>query len=164
MSLSFRKHTSMRKLQWLVFAMVILLRPANAQSADTKIAILHGTELLDQCSRQSPTADGTWNPTLADVERLEALLPSALAKAPQARDLDALRVLSEWTRQYAGLLRGGKRYLYGSFFNVGANSDLLFPEWRIKPLIVCDGGSSVFGIELDVEQRTISHLSFNGHG
>ena len=143
-----------------VFVIFLAMQPANAQIDRSKIAILQGTELLHQCSRKSPPpAEGTWSPTLSDVQKFEALLPSMLIE--RGARLDAEGVLGQSARQYAGIIRDGRRYLYGSFFP--ADTVRAAPEWRTKALKICDGGPRVFGIEIDIESRTISHIAFNGH-
>lgn len=143
-----------------VFVLFLAMQAASAQIDRAKIIILQGAELLHQCSRETPpSADGTWNPTLSDVQKLEALLPSMLVE--RGSRLDAERVLDQSARQYAGFIRNGRRYLYGSFFP--ADLTRAAPEWRTKAIAVCDGGPSVFGLEMDFENGTISHLSFNGH-
>lgn len=135
-----------------------------ARSAEPTRAILAGSAasaLLKQCSRAVPQpGEATWPPTAADIGRMEALLPVALAKAPQGRELDAARVLSSWRRQYVGIVRKGKRYIYGNFFPQQDPQEHL--GWRTRPIIVCDGGPVFFGAEMDVAAQRLSHLAFNG--
>ena len=97
---------------------------------------------------------------MADVGRLEKALPAALARAPQARELNIPRVLQGWRRQYVGIVRGGKRFLYGNFFPVHDASEQ--PTWRSRPVIVCDGGPVFFGVEMEMATGRITHLAFNG--
>lgn len=150
----------MNKLWRSVFVILAAAQPANAQAGEAMIAIVQGTEMLKQCSRQSPLSiDGTWAPTLADVQRLERLLPSALAGKHGSR-FDAARVLSGSARQYTGFKRDGKQYLYGSFFP--ANTVRALPEWHTRALVICDGGPSVFGVEMELGSERITHISFNG--
>jgi hypothetical protein len=136
----------------------------GVRSAEPARAILPGSAanaLLKQCSRAVPQrGEGTWQPTAADIDRMEALLPAALAKAPQARELDAARMLNSWRRQYVGIVRNGKRFLYGNFFPRNDPQEHL--DWRSRPIIVCDGGPAFFGAELDVAARRLTHLAFNG--
>ena len=91
---------------------------------------------------------------------MEALLPSALAAAPAGRGVDFSNLRPAWQRQYAGLVRNGSRFIYGSFFPADAQNELA--GWRERPMIVCDGGPQFFGAEYDVEAGRISHLAFNG--
>ena len=135
-----------------------------AEKAVTDRVILPGAavrDLLNQCSRSAPQAgEGTWQPAEADIDRLEALLPAALAAAPQAQGEDFSQLLTRWRRQYVGMVRGGRRYVYGNFLAGGPDEDP--PQWRTQAAIVCDGGPPFFGVELDVEAGRITHLAFNG--
>lgn len=147
----------MRALCRSVFLVLAATQPTNAQIDEAKIAIVEGTTLLHQGSRQSPLpADGTWSPKLADVQRLEALLPYILTEN-RGPEFDTERVLSQSVRQYAGFIRNGKQYLYANFLPANAP-----PDWRTKALVICDGGAMIFGVEMDVDRGKISHISFNG--
>lgn len=104
------------------------------------------TAMLDQCSRSVPQAgEDSWQPAPADIERLEALLPSALASSPAlaARSTDFSQLLTRWGRQYVGIVRDGRRFVYGNFFPVRGDRP---PQVDAQPLIVCDGGPAFFGV------------------
>jgi hypothetical protein len=121
-------------------------------------------EMLEQCSRDVPApGEAHWTPNAEDIARLEAALPAALAGARLSAD--ARRVLAGapagWHRQYLGLVRGGRRFLYGNFL-VNDGDDDIEALWRVRPLTVCDGGAGFFGAEYDVAASTFSHLAFNG--
>src|SRR4051794_10702505 len=69
--------------------------------------------LLKQCSRNAPVmGERAWQPTDADVDALEGALPGALATLPQAREVAFSALLERWQRQYAGIIRAGRRYIY----------------------------------------------------
>ena len=126
-------------------------------------AILPGaavSEILDQCSRDSPAAgEATWRPEWQDVLRLEAALPAAVTASPERRDLIVGQLPTGWKRQYVGILRNGERFIYGNFYPVRSGIE----EGRIaEPLIICDGGPAYFGVEYDLKAGRISHLAFNG--
>jgi hypothetical protein len=117
--------------------------------------------LLKQCSRAVPArGQSSWQPSLADISRLEKALPATLAKAPQARELNIPRVLQSWRRQYVGIVRGGKRFLYANFFPVNDPGE--HPGWRSRPVVVCDGGPAFFGAEMEIGTGRMTHLAFNG--
>jgi hypothetical protein len=117
--------------------------------------------LFQQCSRGVPTpGDGEWRPTEADLDAFEAELPKALAKQPEATDADSGNPLASWRKQYVGIVRGKQRFIYGNFFP--ASMAVEFDDWRLQPVMVCDGGPSFFGAEFDVSARRITHLQFNG--
>lgn len=102
-------------------------------------------------------------PQAADIARLEAKLPGAFDVA--ALNAYAYKELQGapkgWIRQYVGIVRGGKRFIYGNFVP-GRSS--FSAGWRGQPVNICDGGPALFGVEYDVEMDAISHLAFNGIG
>lgn len=91
---------------------------------------------------------------------MEAILPGALAAEQRARAMSFSDLLNKWQRQYVGIVRGGKRYVYGNYFPVSDINERV--EWRLKPMIVCDGGARFFGAEFDVAAGRMTRLDFNG--
>jgi hypothetical protein len=146
-----------------MLAIVLLLALAPPQDDDIVIfAPDKVAEMLRQCSRATPKAgESGWTPSLADVAKLEAKLPAALRL--MRPDPFARKELAElpkgWLRQYVGIVRGGKRYIYGNFApdTAGHRS-----YWHSGPVNICDGGPTNFGAEYDVEKDAIDHVAFNG--
>jgi len=139
---------------------------ASAQDVRGDAAILPGEMaegLLRQCSRDAPPmGETTWQPTWNEVERFEAALPGALAANPESPDLVDFHPTGEWVRQYVGLVRDGRRFIYGNFaprFRAGSGIPRMDPS---RPMMICDGGPVFFGAEYDVEARRVTHLAFNG--
>ena len=137
---------------------------AAAAALPDEAAILpqqSATGLLNQCSRGTPDADeGTWPPSPDDIAALERALPTALAA--QGRP-ELAQAPQGWKRQYVGIVRSGRRYIYGNFFPEDVTQASGDPErWRREPVIVCDGGPSFFGIEYDVDSGRFTHFGFNG--
>jgi hypothetical protein len=97
---------------------------------------------------------------MRDIDILEARLPQALARA------GTLPVLKHaprgWARQYVGIVRGGRRYLYGNFFPEDVSHEP-GTAWLRTALQVCDGGPAFFGVEFDVAAGHFTHVAFNGH-
>ncbi len=119
-----------------------------------------GAALLKQCSRGVPAAGSAlWTPTPVDIVRLETALPTALHRERKLQDDPGVNGLSGWRRQYVGIVRKGRHYLYGNFFPAGTGGA---DEWRLQPIIVCDGGARFFGVEMDAKTGKITHLAFNG--
>jgi hypothetical protein len=136
--------------------------------------------LLHQCSRSAPApGEASWQPEAADIAALEAALPAALAasnlpaieKGLRARpeagsrnpgDPDWATAPRGWQRQYVGIVRGGRRFIYGNFFPRRSDEGGPMPDWRTTPVQVCDGGPVFFGAEYDVGSRRFTHLAFNG--
>jgi len=125
-----------------------------------------GTPLVQQCSRAVPRITGTWAPSPRDVRRLEADLRhlkgqrAAACCSQKAQMDDALK----YYRQYAGVVRGGRKLIY-------VNGFLHLPEpgpdavdWKAQPVIACGGGVDNWGVLYDPDARTFSQLAFNGDG
>lgn len=147
--------------------LALLIGQAPRQAEDYAILLPDkAAGLLRQCSRPAPKpGEGDWMPGKDDIARLEARIPGILAMAAELTGWDA-RARSEiggapkgWLRQYVGLVRGGKRFIYGNFLPA-RNGD--WGAWRTEPMIVCDGGPAFFGVEYDVEKDRITDFAFNG--
>ena len=116
-------------------------------------------DMLEQCSREAPApGEGSWTPDAASIRALEALLPARLAQRWPDRDWSGFP--GQWIRQYVGILRGGRRFLYGNI--VPADIAEEAPGAESEAVNVCDGGPSLFGAEYDVAAGAISHIAFNG--
>lgn len=152
--------------RWLLLCCIGLVTACASKDAGPRPAavILPGSaakSLLNQCSRSAPSlGEATWQPGWTDIAALEALLPQALAADPRARGLDTANAPRGWHRQYVGITRNGRQFIYGSFFPDRAMSRM--KGWDAGPVMICDGGPAFFGVELDVQARRISHLDFNG--
>ena len=156
-------------------------------SADSALpadaVILPGNQaalMLHQCSRSAPApGEASWQPEAADIVALEAALPAALAASnlsaieerlrarpevgtPDPSDPDWATAPRGWQRQYVGIVRGGRRFIYGNFYPHRSGDDGLMPDWRTAAVRVCDGGPVFFGAEYDVESRRFTQLAFNG--
>ena len=146
----------------LKISMAALLALASCTQAagpsSDRTRILPGSmkdALLDQCSRATPSkGEGTWQPNEIQVAELEKALPAAL-RAEQPNE-DWSDVPSGYLRHYVGIVRGGRRFIYGSF----APYDPLLAGPDVH--MVCDGGPAFFGAEYDVERAVFKHLAFNG--
>jgi hypothetical protein len=121
--------------------------------------------VVQQCSRAVPRIASTWVPSTHDLRHLEAdlkLLRGRAAEAccaPKAR-LDDPR---EYLRQYAGVLRMGKKVIYVNAFRhdpFAATST----DWRKTPVILCDGDPGNWGVLYDPATRHFFQLAFNGSG
>jgi hypothetical protein len=120
--------------------------------------------LFRQCSRGTPSpGEGTWQPTGADIAALEAALPAALRAQREAAGQDWGNLPAGWRRQYGGIVRGGRRFVYGNFYPRHVDDYTRDPDqWRHEPVMVCDGGAAFFGVEYDVAAHRFTHFGFNG--
>ena len=141
--------------------------PPPAEAAlPADAAILDGAavrDILRQCSRAAPAAgEGSWQPAPSDIAALEAALAAGLA-AQRRPGPDWSRAPEGWKRQYVGILRGGRRFIYGNFVPSSAGAAGSQPSrWRSEVIMVCDGGPAFFGVEYDVAARRFTHFAFNG--
>ena len=117
--------------------------------------------LLAQCSRHAPApGEGGWLPSPGDIARLEGELPTALRTSPNKAGPDLAGAPQGWWRQYVGIVRNGRRSIYGNFFRASYYSG--GDKWRTSPFVVCDGGPTFFGVEYDAEKGKIIDIEFNG--
>jgi hypothetical protein len=131
--------------------------PADAE--DQHIFVLSptvGAALLAQCSRPAPQdVDGFWSPTSEQIAELETLLGPYLKSVPLGR---SLLPLERYHRQYVGFVKGGKLFIYGSFYAYAVEAR----REPTEPIIVCDGGRSFWGIVYSVESKELMELAVNG--
>jgi hypothetical protein len=118
-------------------------------------------KILRQCSRSAPKiGEGSWQPRAANIRELEAALPGELRKRSSGESPHWQNLLRDWRRQYVGIVREGRRYIYGSFAQDDSSSSTF--DWQREPMQVCDGGASFFGVEYDIASRRFTHVAFNG--
>jgi hypothetical protein len=123
-----------------------------------------GPGLLHQCSRRTIEApDSYWVVTIPEATVIEHALLSYLAR-PEVRKPS--RPLEEYFRQYIGVIAGGRRLVYVSFFHRSYFEDAPDEKerqmWRTEPVEVCDGGDHYWGIVYDVDKATFHPPEFNG--
>ena len=125
-------------------------------------------KLVRQCSRRRPgPVEGTWTPSAAQLDQLEARLPVVFLENLErahgghlAPGIDQDALLASYYRQYAGLVIAGRRVIYLHAFR--SPHSPLRRDWRREPIIVCDGGTITFGVEYDPARRTFANFAFNG--
>ena len=114
--------------------------------------------LVEQCSRDAPEIEGSWSPSKAEIEELEANLQ-------KLKEIDATGCCgsgklegdpTHYYRQYVGIIFKGKKYIY-----INSISDGWHGSKRV-PQIVCDGGKSFWGALYDPSIKKFSNLAFNG--
>jgi hypothetical protein len=159
-----------------VFALSVLLAHGAAAAPPTVFdparAVVFPPEkaadLTHACSRAGPgPVEGTWMPQPEDIVALEAGLPKVFYNAAKAEgtSLDATR----YTRQYGGLIIGGRKIVYVNASMLMTDPALDDPplvrarmDWREHGQRACDDGDSSFGVEYDVEARTFRNFEFDG--
>lgn len=143
----------------LMLMMLALVTSSLPSLADDVFAVLPEGQTamaLKQCSRGSPPiGEATWRPSEADILRLEAGLPASMKAAGHP---DVAEALTSQPRQYVGIVRGGRKFVYASFLPSSARD----MDWRNVALVVCDGGARLFGVEMDAETGAVTHYAANG--
>ena len=141
-------------------------KPPAPQVPDDLWTILSGVEaenMRGPCSRPFPEGMGaSWQPSPADVQRFERLLPAAIdAEFPF---LGKLSRPDRFVRQYAGFLRHGRPVIYvnGIGLRGGARELELGQDWRSRFVNICDGGRGFFGAVYDIQKDAIDSFVFNG--
>ena len=125
--------------------------------------------VVQQCSRAAPAMEGTWEPSPQDVAQLEADLGQVHRMRSEECCFGGGGVddVNSFFRQYVGVIVGGHRMIYVNAFPATEFDDwpsdvVRLPDWRTEAFIVCDGGSSYWGVVYDPEKRRFSMLAFNG--
>ncbi|MGE5626333.1 MAG: hypothetical protein ACM3ZT_12385 [Bacillota bacterium] len=120
-----------------------------------------GAQLLKQCSREVPqNVSDYWTPTDQQVASLQSALDDYLRRHSADRGNVLSYPLDTYHGQYAGIVSGGKRLIYGNFYIHQA--DWLHED--TQPVNVCDGGRSFFGVVFDPDANQILDVAFNGEG
>lgn len=118
-----------------------------------------GPALLRQCSRFVPSnVSEYWQPSSEQIRELEARLVPYLAKRAAA-GAETPPASPRYHRQYVGIVSDGVRLIYGNFFS---GQGIPRSTEAKTAVIVCDGGSSFWGVVYDVEAGTIVKVDFNG--
>lgn len=143
----------------------IMAMTASASAARPQRAVtLTGkamTEVLKQCSRVAPIKGEAWfKPTAAQIATLDRL---AAAKLNGHGGITKVGGAAELKRRYAvevvGIVRGGRRFVYGNYYPLSMQEGM---KDAPVPMVVCDGGASFFGIEMDAARGVVTQFDTNG--
>ena len=118
------------------------------------------------CNRPAPgRADGTWVPDAGTIRVLESKLTAELQAAIDlSREPGRPLLATDFYRQYAPLVIGGKRIVYVNGLHRIALERSARSNWRTVASHPCDGGMLFFGTEYDVANGQLSKIIFNGGG
>jgi hypothetical protein len=143
---------------------VALLSVQNAVGQRAKPYVLlpesAANEVSILCSREVPKVDGSWRPTAADLQGLEARL-SQISKLKSNEGMAGITIVNpeQYTRQYVAVVVAGRKLIYINAFP----SDLEPGDsWRKRLENICDGGSAIWGALYDPETGVFSDLKTNG--
>lgn len=128
----------------------------------------NATSLARTCSRKSPgPVEGTWMPDPSQIRALEVGLVPVFYEAARAEG-GSLKA-GAYTRQYAGLIIGGRKIIYvnaSALMRDPSEDDPPFlrkrMNWHEHAFSACDDGRSSFGVEYDVQAGTFRNFEFDG--
>jgi hypothetical protein len=115
-----------------------------------------GPALVKSCWNVSPIAgdiSGYWSLNMDAARQMEHALPAYLKHSAVRRPL------SDYYRQYVGIIAGGKRLVFVSAFAKHS------PEpdgWTRKPIIMCGGYSECWRVAFYPQTKQFSHWDVNG--
>lgn len=123
------------------------------------VSIVDAARLFEQCSRRAPQPSGPlWLPSSSEIAALEQDLLTYMEALGEANFADSRWSRSAYRGQYVGFGDGNERYIYGSY----TNRDLTDVFVSGKPIIMCDGGPSSWGILYRIEGSVFSDFAVNG--
>lgn len=140
---------------WLVSFLIIpaaqageyvLMQPSDAEA------------LVEQCTRDTPAIEGSWQPSAADIVALEANLA-------KLTELNATACCvpgklkgdpADYYRQYAGVIINGEKRIYINSVPGGWHGSKLHPQ------ILCEGGKGAWGAVYNPKTQSFSDLALNG--
>lgn len=117
-----------------------------------------GDALMHQCgSRAMPKKiSDYWNLRQTDIKLLENNFKKVQKLKSDQCCNKGFKVsnLKKYGFQYVGVLIDNKKYIYLNVFPVA--------EFATKPVSVCDGGLSYWGVLFSIDNLNFSQLAFNG--
>jgi hypothetical protein len=98
-----------------------------------------------------------WTPRKNDILKLEKRIGGYLKTAASKASPRLWSRLPSYKRQYVGVVRGGRKMIFASFFCQTGSAD-----WKTTPIMVLDGGDCYFNILYDTTTAEFSNLQING--
>lgn len=136
-------------------------KPVIGTPASSHTVILSGAK----AANLFPKGTQFWTPTPADIAQLETDL-SLLSKKTTVPYVEAGKkawnIVTDYNRQYIGILQGGKKRIYVNAFWAGSESE--FPYWKHLPVLVKDGGNYFYHVTYEVKAHRFDAVLFNGLG
>lgn len=138
--------------------------PAVTRRHEPLFALLPESEVATfekQIANPKPHLE-SWEPTVADINDLEANLPQITALS--SKDPDANRHIDhpdQYFRQYLAIISDHKKKI---FVNALCNHDGHTSDWRKHLLFAMDGGKCHWHATYDPTTQTFSALEVNGVG
>jgi hypothetical protein len=128
-------------------------QPFDAALHDTpQRVLLAGRGIVVERSRaaSAPFHDIQWDPSITQVEELEAVLDSDLPRKLRARSVDLARRIREYKREYFGVSQNGRQIIVADMF-CELPSDWPEKVYGIPP----DGGPCYVTVGYDPPTKTV---------
>lgn len=143
----------------LVLALTIVVQAQNKKPA-VVLPESAAQQITRPCSRPGPPKfEGTWTPTDADVQAMEARL-KRISRLRSKSGIGGARIEhpDRYYRQYVGIIVGKRKMIYINALCVDEPPSF----WRERPVIACDGGGCFWGVVYDIVTGKFSRLELNG--
>lgn len=127
-----------------------------------------GEKIMNQCSRSIPeNIDKYFDLTKENIELLESNFRKVLAiKSTIRYPFVGWKVdkLENYGFQYLGIVISNRKYIYLNAFIIDSEDDFTnwYKNWKVDPIVICDGGDGYWGALFDLETGSFSQLSING--
>jgi hypothetical protein len=104
-------------------------------------------------------SDDYWKPSEEDISVIEENIADYLRlnSGEFYWEPPVWERLEEYQRQYLGLKRGDKQFIFGNFFCENGSIN-----WKKELMFAIDGGECYFQVEYDVERGVFVKLAVNG--
>jgi hypothetical protein len=154
----------MRRTIICVAALMAVSGTPAAAELPMRTTVLSGKDraaVLRQCSRSTPDAGSGWfKPSAAQIAALDR---AAAARYDGRGRVLRVRGAGDLARRFAvevvGIVRGGRAYVYGNYYRLDMQEG---QKEAYVPTVVCDGGPSFFGVEIDAATGKVTHYATNG--
>ncbi len=112
-----------------------------------------------------------FTPTLADIKSVENILQKKLKETYKNDTNNYMRLssqaihsrLKKFCRQYFGYIdKSGKKIIHVNCFPKAYEADT--KEWNSEIMMVLDGGTSCWRVEVNINDNNLFNLDFNGLG
>lgn len=126
-----------------------------------QISLEEAPRLFQQCSRGAPRPVGNlWLPSQSEVAALESRLESYFTEHDRQLDWLMGRHSRKYRGQFVGFERAGVEYIYAAYLS---DDIRLSGSTDGKAVILCDGGSSAWGIVYNPSTGELSEFFGNGN-
>lgn len=124
----------------------------------------NGEKIMNQCSRSIPeNIDKYFDLTKENIELLESNFRKILAIKSTRCCFKGWEVekLENYGFQYIGVEINNRKYIYLNAFIIDGEDDFTnwYKNWKVAPIVMCDGGEGFWGVLFDLETQNFSQLS-----